>query len=293
MSAAALPPLLPEAGSLRVDGCDIRWYAGGSGEPTLLLIHGGGAHAAWWEPVLGALVARQRVIALDLSGHGDSGRRAGGYPTATWAKEVGAVLETVAGGSAAIVGHSLGGRIGTMAAGRHPQFVEALVTLDSVVPPQPGEPIPRVGAIKLYDSEQRILAAFRLMPPQPPAAPAIMARLARRSIARTADGRFTWKFDPSVFGLLDEHVVNADIPLIRCPVTLVFGGLSDVTQPAIADHYQALLGRELCTFTLARSHHHVPLDVPDELERLLARLPGTRPRAALTASVPVGNRPGT
>jgi pimeloyl-ACP methyl ester carboxylesterase len=280
--AAELPPLLAETGTVPVEGCEVRWYAGGTGGPTLMLVHGGGGHAAWWEPVLPALIARQRVIALDLSGHGDSGRRPSGYTTPTWAQEVASVLETVAHDRAAVVGHSLGGRIGTMAAGRYPELVSALVTLDAVVPPQPGEPIPRVRPAKFYASEEQILAAFRLMPPQPPAAPAIMARLARRSIARLPDGRFTWKFDPTVFAALDEHIVNGDIPKIRCPVTLVRGGLSDVTQPAIAAEYRALLGRELQTFTLAASHHHVPLDVPEELERLLATLPGTRPRAGAT-----------
>lgn len=283
--AAELPPLLAETGTVVVEGCEVRWYAGGAGAPTLMLIHGGGGHAAWWEPLLPALIARQRVIAIDMSGHGDSARRPGGYTTPLWAQEVASVLETVADGRAAVVGHSLGGRIGTMAAGRHPELVSALVTLDAVVPPQPDEPIPRVRPPKFYASEEQILAAFRLMPPQPPAAPAIMARLARRSITRLPDGRFTWKFDPTVFAALDEHIVNGDIPKIRCPVTLVRGGLSDVTQPAIAAEYEALLGRELQTLTLEGSHHHVPLDVPGELEHLLAALPGTRPR-----SVTAGDR---
>lgn len=274
---SSLPPLLAETGSVLVDGCEVRWHAGGRGDPPLVLIHGGGAHAGWWEPVLGALTARQRVVALDLSGHGDSGRRPDGYPTPTWAREVATVLREAAGGPAALVGHSLGGRIGTMVAGRCPRLVRSLVTLDAVVPPQPDEPIPRVRQARLYETEEEILAAFRLMPPQPSPAPAIMDRLARRSITRVSDGRFTWKFDPNAFALLHEQLVNADIPRIRCPVTLVHGGLSDVTRRSIATQYEALLGRELRTLTLPGSHHHVPLDAPEELARLLAELPGCAP----------------
>ena len=138
-----LPPLLPEAGIVRVQGCDIRWYAGGAGSPTLVLIHGGGAHAGWWEPLLDELSARQRVLALDLSGHGDSGHRPAGYPSLIWVEEIAAVLLQVIGPSA-LIGHSLGGRLATTVAGRHPSLVDSLVTLDSVVPPYDGEPVPPV-----------------------------------------------------------------------------------------------------------------------------------------------------
>jgi pimeloyl-ACP methyl ester carboxylesterase len=258
----------------------VRWYAGGIGGPPLVLVHGGGAHAGWWEPVLSALLARQRVIALDLSGHGDSGRRPHGYSTATWADEVAAVLREVAGGPAPVIGHSLGGRVGTMTAGRYPELVTALVTLDAVVPPQKSERYPRVGPPKLYDSLEQILAAFHLMPPQPQPRPDVLHRLACRSVTPLQDGRYTWKFDPQSFGALHDILVTADIPKVRCPVTIVLGGLSSVTTPAVAAAFQTLLDQEATVVTFPRSHHHIPLDEPDELVDLLARLAGTRPVAA-------------
>jgi pimeloyl-ACP methyl ester carboxylesterase len=277
--ALDLPALLPETGSLAVGGCAVRWYAGGTGGPPLVLVHGGGAHAGWWEPVLSELLARQRVIALDLSGHGDSGRRPHGYSTAMWADEVAAVLGEVAGGPAPVVGHSLGGRVGTMTAGRYPELVTALVTLDAVVPPQASERYPRVGPPKLYDNLEQILAAFHLMPPQPQPRSDVLHRLACRSVTPLQDGRYTWKFDPQSFGALRDTLVNADIPKVQCPVTIVLGGQSSVTTPAVAAAFQALLGREVTVVTFPRSHHHIPLDEPAELVDLLARLAGTRPLA--------------
>jgi pimeloyl-ACP methyl ester carboxylesterase len=278
--ALDLPALLHETGSLQVGGCPIRWYAGGTGGPPLVLVHGGGAHAGWWEPVLSALLARQRVVALDLSGHGDSGRRLHGYSTATWADEVAAVLREVAGGPAAVIGHSLGGRVGTMTAGRYPESVSALVTLDAVVPPQESERYPRVGPPKLYDNLEQILAAFHLMPPQPQPGCDVLHRLACRSVTPLQDGRYTWKFDPQSFGALHDTLVTADIPKVRCPVTIVLGGRSSVTTPAVAAAFQTLLGRAATVITFPRSHHHIPLDDPAELVDLLARLAGTRPLAA-------------
>jgi pimeloyl-ACP methyl ester carboxylesterase len=131
----------------------------------------------------------------------------------------------------------------------------------------------------VYETKQLALRAFRLMPPQPPVEPDIMDRLARRSITQLPDGRYTWKFDPAIFGQMEDRFgVARDIPLIRCPVTIVQGMLSELTSPALAEQYQGLLGRSVETVRFAGSYHHVPLDAPAETIAVLGRLDGTRPR---------------
>ncbi|MGH7913423.1 MAG: alpha/beta fold hydrolase, partial [Candidatus Binataceae bacterium] len=45
---------------------------GGEGSPPMLLVHGGAAHARWWDFVGPALTGRFHVLALDQRGHGDS-----------------------------------------------------------------------------------------------------------------------------------------------------------------------------------------------------------------------------
>ena len=73
---------------MKVDGAEIAFWTWGEGDgPALVLVHGGGAHTGWWEPVIPHLAAGRRIVSLDLSGHGDSGRR-DTYPMATWADEV-------------------------------------------------------------------------------------------------------------------------------------------------------------------------------------------------------------
>ena len=52
---------------------------------------GGGAHAHWWTHVAATFARDLRVVALDLSGHGDSGHR-DEYDIELWASEVMAVL---------------------------------------------------------------------------------------------------------------------------------------------------------------------------------------------------------
>jgi len=56
------------------DGVDIAYTETGSGPISLLFIHGGLASRAFWAPQLAALGGTFRMAALDLAGHGDSGR---------------------------------------------------------------------------------------------------------------------------------------------------------------------------------------------------------------------------
>ena len=66
--------------TLTVTGCPINYLVWGEPDkPPLVLVHGGAAHAMWWSIVAPELAHHYYVIAPDLSGHGDSGRR-GKYP---------------------------------------------------------------------------------------------------------------------------------------------------------------------------------------------------------------------
>jgi pimeloyl-ACP methyl ester carboxylesterase len=62
-----------EDGSVDVDGARIRYRAWGNrGACGVVLVHGGAAHARWWDHVGPQLSSGMRVVAPDLSGHGDS-----------------------------------------------------------------------------------------------------------------------------------------------------------------------------------------------------------------------------
>ena len=106
--------------SVEVEGCPIHYVTWGTpGRPGLVLVHGGAAHAHWWSFIAPQLSHDYQVVALDLSGHGDSGRR-DGYPRDLWADEVMAVAEH-AGlvGAPILVGHSMGGFVCIAAAARY------------------------------------------------------------------------------------------------------------------------------------------------------------------------------
>ena len=47
-------------------------HRGDPSRPKLVLLHGGGANAHWWDHLAPTLAERFHVVALDFRGHGDS-----------------------------------------------------------------------------------------------------------------------------------------------------------------------------------------------------------------------------
>ena len=112
-----------------VDGARVRARHWGPPGDGLVLIHGGAAHARWWDHMAPLLAADSRVVALDLTGHGDSDRRAT-YDLSLWAREVLAAAD--AGGIRAcrLVCAGFRGRISVpSAAGRPPLHLAGQVAL--------------------------------------------------------------------------------------------------------------------------------------------------------------------
>lgn len=101
---------------------------GGSGEPTLLLLHGMGGSAAVWTPLTELLDKHWpgAWVAPDLPGHGRTGPTADG--TYSYDVLASAVAGLVEGGPVAVLGHSLGGAIGlALAAGNYGVDVTGVV----------------------------------------------------------------------------------------------------------------------------------------------------------------------
>lgn len=91
------------------DGTDIAWSAVGEGE-DVLLVHGITESAASWAPIIDRLAPSNRVISLDLRGHGESGL-ADRYDLEAMAGDVAAVMAAAGSASPHLVGHSLGGAV--------------------------------------------------------------------------------------------------------------------------------------------------------------------------------------
>jgi len=113
------------------DGVEIVYSVCGTGEPSLVFVHGGLADRSIWDGQVRAFAPRYRVIALDLAGHGESGRIRPAWGIPQFGQDVRAVVEAEGASRVVIIGSSLGGPIAMEAALLLPAQTVVLVGVDS------------------------------------------------------------------------------------------------------------------------------------------------------------------
>ena len=255
--------------NVTVDGVRIHYLAWGEpGQRGLVFVHGGAAHAHWWTHVAATFSRQYRVVAIDLSGHGDSEHR-DTYSLEQWADEVVAVAgDAGIDGNPVVVGHSMGGFVTIATAALHPERVAGVVVLDSPV----AEPDHEVGAArakqafgvtKVYPTAAEALARFRTVPPQANDLDYVIHHVARRSLHEVPGG-WSWKFDHNVFGAFAttiRAVALPYLPQVACRFALLRAEFGLVT-PDIGDSMYEKLGRVAPVVELPETGHHGMLDQP-------------------------------
>ncbi len=165
-----------------------------------MLVHGGAAHSGWWDHIAPQLHSH-RVVALDLTGHGDSGRR-DAYDMKLWAREVVAVAEAEELDRPVVLGHSLGGWVALTVGVESPEAVAAVAVIDSPIDRQPPEDErlrDRQRPHRPYPTAEEAMAHFRTIPAQDVLLPYVLEHIARGSLRHDSDG-WRWKFDPNFWG---------------------------------------------------------------------------------------------
>ena len=113
-----------EAGGLR-----LRAIRGGSGDTTLLFLHGYGESLLSWRLILDRFTPQYRIIAIDLPGFGLSDKPAGPYSNEFMAGVLNHLLARWTAGPVVVVGHSLGGQLAAQLALDNPKRVVAAVLI--------------------------------------------------------------------------------------------------------------------------------------------------------------------
>ena len=256
----------PEVRIVEVEGAYINYLSWGSiGKPGLVFVHGGAAHAHWWSFIAPMFSKNWHAVAMDLSGHGDSGWR-DSYSHDLWAQEIMAVADDAGfPGPPVVVGHSLGGMVTIVTAATYGDRLAGAVIVDSPVRrPSPESEEARSGRAfrspGVYDTKPEAMSRFRLIPPQPCDNEFIVEYIADHSLHETEAG-WTWKFDPRLFkGNL--VALRDQLSAIRSRVALFTGEFSIIVPPDVAEYMYGLMGEVSPVIEIPQAHHHLTLDQP-------------------------------
>jgi pimeloyl-ACP methyl ester carboxylesterase len=260
------------AGRVDVAGVSIAYRAWGRrGNPGIALVHGSNAHLEWWRFVAPFLADQFRVVALDLSGNGDSGWRER-YTGRGFADEVWAACEAAElGPNPFVVGHSFGGFVVLETGHFYGSKLGGIILADfTVSPPEDytewGRRAEREGktrrATRVYADIDAALARFRLIPEQPCQHPYVVDYIARQSL-RAVDGGWTWKFDPALFDHLEMGADQRDkFVALQCRSALILGEHSEDSGAQSAAYMSEITDGILPIITIPETFHHMMFDEP-------------------------------
>lgn len=266
------------------DNVRLRYQDVGRGAPVLLL-HGLGSCTEDWLYQIAALSTNNRVIALDLRGHGQSAAVRQAYLMRQLAEDAQALMEHLQLPAYHVVGFSMGGMVAFELALHANQSVQSLVIINS-------------GPQALANSAKK---RWQLMLRQ-----LIISVLGMRSLGRVI-GRKLFpqphqqalrerfesgmaKMDKTSYQLalraISQFSVQSSLPRITQP-TLVISSDQDYTPISHKAEYVRLMPNARLV-VIENSRHATPIDQPEALNKVLTEFIGSQCRAGMRTQNPDG-----
>jgi pimeloyl-ACP methyl ester carboxylesterase len=251
-----------------------------SGQPELVLIHGGAQNAHTWDTV--ALALGRPLVAVDLPGHGHSDWRDDhDYWPQQLADDVAAAIQVLAPRAQVVVGMSLGGLTALSLTQRHPELVAKLVIVDVTPGTDAAKAEPIVAFIsgpERFDSFQDMLD--RTIAYNPTRSVSSLRRGVLHNAKAQPDGSWSWRWDPTRRrrGASSPETAVADFgglweagDAVGVPLTLVRGSQSGVVGD---EDIAELLRRQPSAqvVVIEGAGHSVQGDRPVELAQLLGEI---------------------
>ena len=262
------------------------WGWGDPGDPPVVLVHGAHDHGRTWDGFAPRLADLGfHVVAIDVRGHGDSGRLSSGMMWSAGTIDLCELARVLAPGPdvpIGMVGHSMGGGQVLTAAATTPERVAWIVTLDGL-----GPPAAAFEEVDLVDAATRSVDAIEKQRSRPPRVWSSRAEMAERRGSVNVrlprhfldhlvehgtvetEGGYVWKTDP-LFNLgipdgfsLDD--ITASYPDVAAPVLALMSSEDDTW----ADLDEAEVERRIAFFPDARwksvpgAGHYVHVEEPD------------------------------
>lgn len=282
---AATAAAEPTSRFAEIHGLRLHYFDWG-GDPskhTILLCHGGSAHAHWWDGVAPPLVDFGQVLALDFRGHGRS-QWAHTYGPSGHINDLKSFIRDHLRTRVVLVGHSMGGEIAQRVAVDCPELLEALVVADS---PHGGPPFKtrliwrwkrrnQDGPRPEFRTLEDLVRKFRLSPPGHFLTPEALAAIAVKGSEQLPNGNWAFRFDPKTRRMVPgwRRQIKCRIQDLRMPVLILRGELSALVTPRAARKMHRRIRGSIILKEISRAHHHVSLDNPEATAAAIAGFVG-------------------
>jgi pimeloyl-ACP methyl ester carboxylesterase len=135
----------PELKGANRNGVNLRYLDTGSGDPSLVFIHGWCCNQSMWGAQIEAFAPRHRIIAVDLRGHGESDKPDQDYTIDQFAGDMAWLIREIGLDRPVLIGHSMGGVTALKLVREHPNIARAAVFVDAGIMPIPEEIRPLIG----------------------------------------------------------------------------------------------------------------------------------------------------
>ena len=232
---------------------EMAYLDSGSSADPLLFLHGTGCDASDWGLVIEKLPGKQRCIALDFRGHGQSTVPAKRFTLTDLAADVLHLTDFLGVQELVIVGHSLGGMV-AMEVARSSSCVSGLVLLE--------------GWTSLADAGRAFDAGWFY---------GALSETGVTQIQRKAEETRS-RFQPEIWHHFWESVKNFDaytyLEQACVPIYEVFGGMgrNDLTKEKL----RIPPSPNIQWVWIPNAGHYLPHECPDEVAKIICKGVGTR-----------------
>jgi sigma-B regulation protein RsbQ len=113
------------------DNAVINYQITGTGDTTLLFVHGSYIDQTYWENQVNYFSPNYTVVTLDLPGHGKSGTERTHWTVQGFAEDVSFIIKELNLKNVILIGHSLGGDINLIVATSHPENIIGFIGIDN------------------------------------------------------------------------------------------------------------------------------------------------------------------
>ncbi|MBJ7882824.1 alpha/beta hydrolase [Gelidibacter salicanalis] len=213
---------------IALNDLDINYIKEGSGEKTLLFVHGLSSNADAWSKNIDALKETYTCVALDLPGYGKSSKPDVTYRPTYFAEVVSQFIEKLELQNIVLIGHSMGGQASVKLVIHHPEVIEKLILVAPAGLEQFSEASAKImesflteDAVKNTTDEQIVKNYSLNFYEQPEDVSKMIADRIRIKEASDFDAHCK-AIVSSVSGMLHDPITN-DLQSVSQPTLVIFG----------------------------------------------------------------------